>query len=83
MGYGICEAHGLHGCDINPPDTSVRREFTWYVFHITPCCWVVSNRVPQWSQIRPTYPLYYRGPTTHPSNLEAYKIKIHRSLTPP
>jgi hypothetical protein len=19
MGYGICGAHGLHGCDINPP----------------------------------------------------------------
>jgi hypothetical protein len=40
MGYGICEAHGLHGCDINPPppppDTSVRWGFTGYVFHITP-----------------------------------------------
>jgi hypothetical protein len=38
MGYGICEAHGLHGCDINPPprDTRVRRGFTGYVFHITP-----------------------------------------------
>jgi hypothetical protein len=37
MGYGICEAHGLHGCDINPlpHDTSVRRGFTGYVFHIT------------------------------------------------
>jgi hypothetical protein len=79
MGYGICGAHGSHGCDINtppPPPASVRREFTGYVFHITLCCWVVSNRVPQWSQIRPTYPLYYRGPTTHLSNLAAYEIKF-------
>ena len=26
MGYGICDAHRLHSCDINlPPDTSVGR----------------------------------------------------------
>jgi hypothetical protein len=85
MGYGICGAHGLHSCDINlpPPDTSVGRGFAGYVFYITPCCWVGSNHAPQWSQNRPTYPLYYRGPTTHPSYLAAHKIKIHRSLTPP
>ena len=34
MGYGICGAHGLHSCDINPPppDTSVGRGFAGYVF---------------------------------------------------
>jgi hypothetical protein len=39
MEYGICGAHGLHGCNTNPPpppDTSIRRGFAGYVFYITP-----------------------------------------------
>jgi hypothetical protein len=38
MAYGICDAHGLHGCDINPPPpTPVSGgNLQGMCFHITP-----------------------------------------------